>query len=74
MATAVPRTLPIKPKIDCPEVMDMPIAFIESDYESELAQEVSSRHERNRNAGLQAKDVLTIMIIAHTNRCSMKKV
>jgi hypothetical protein len=28
IATAVPRTLPINPKIDCPEVMDMPIAFI----------------------------------------------
>jgi len=27
----VPTTLPIKPKIDCPDVMDMPMAFIKLD-------------------------------------------
>ena len=31
MAIAVPTTLPINPKIDCPEVIDMPIAFFKSD-------------------------------------------
>jgi hypothetical protein len=30
MAIAVPTTLPINPKIDCPEVIDMPIAFFKS--------------------------------------------
>ncbi len=31
MAIAVPTTLPINPKIDCPEVIDMPMAFFKSD-------------------------------------------
>ena len=70
IAIAVPITLPMKPKIDCPEVIDMPIAFVKSDDEAVLRQGRSSKGR----LGLQAKEVLTIIIIAHTNRCSMKKV
>jgi hypothetical protein len=29
IAIAVPRTLPINPKIDCPDVIDMPMAFVQ---------------------------------------------